>query len=130
MNPIKLKKTLTALSFCATLLCAPSALLAAPTAGTLAFTVSMPNPSNHIYHVVFRCAGLSGASQDFKMPVWAPGYYVIQNFAQNVTDFSATDINGKPLSWSKVSTNTWRVLSATSRACSPPIPRTWWSATT
>ena len=28
--------------------------------GPMAFTVSMPQPSSHIYHVTFRCEGLQG----------------------------------------------------------------------
>ncbi len=41
--------------------------------GTLAFTVSMDNPNTHYYHVIFRCQGLPGETQDFKMPAWTRG---------------------------------------------------------
>jgi predicted metalloprotease with PDZ domain len=75
----------------------------------MAFTVSMPEPSNHLYHVVFRCDGLKGGAQDFKMPVWTPGYYVILNYANNVENFRAEDPAGKALAWDKSATNTWHV---------------------
>ncbi len=98
-----------------TVICFVAALAAASLAfgqqagGTLSFTVSMPEPSNHLYHVVLHCEGLHGAAQDFKMPVWTPGYYGIQNFAQSVENFRAEDGSGNPLSWVKTPTNAWHV---------------------
>lgn len=44
-----------------------------------------------------------------KMPVWAPGYYLIVDFPKYLTDFNATDIDGKPLNWEKVGKNGWRI---------------------
>jgi predicted metalloprotease with PDZ domain len=75
----------------------------------MAFTVSMPQPSNHIYHVTFRCEGLQGELQDFKMPQWSPGYYGIGDYARNVSDFHAIAA-GHELAWEKVTKNTWRVV--------------------
>ena len=48
----------------------------------MAFTVSMPQPANHTYHVTLRCDGLEGELQDFKMPQWSPGYYGISDYAR------------------------------------------------
>lgn len=77
-------------------------------AGTMAFTVSMEQPGNHLFHVTFHCAGLKGVTQDFRMPVWSPGYYGIRDFAKNVQNFHATDSQGKELVWEK-SGNAWKV---------------------
>jgi predicted metalloprotease with PDZ domain len=79
--------------------------------GTMAFTVSMEQPHTHYYHVVFRCEGLEGETQDFKMPAWTPGYYRIMDYAKNVLNFQATDEAGSPLAWMKTSKNTWQVNS-------------------
>jgi hypothetical protein len=38
----------------------------------MAFTVSMPQPANHTYHVALRCDGLTGELHDFKMPDTRP----------------------------------------------------------
>jgi len=84
--------------------------------GTMAFIVSMEQPSTHIYHVVFRCEGLKGAAQDFKMPAWSPGYYGIFDFAKNVQNFRAEDGAGKELKWEKVSLNDWKVQTASTPA--------------
>lgn len=74
----------------------------------MAFTVSMEQPSTHTYHVVFRCEGLRGATQDFRMPVWSPGYYGIRDFARNVQNFRAEDGRGTELKWEKAA-NAWKV---------------------
>jgi predicted metalloprotease with PDZ domain len=79
--------------------------------GTMAFTVSMPQPGNHVFHVRFRCDGLQGGMQDFKMPSWMPGFYRIMDYEKNVTHFRAEDGTGRTLSWEKVTKNTWRVVS-------------------
>ena len=85
-------------------------------AGTMAFTVSMPQPATHIFHVTFRCDGLQGELQDFKMPVWSPGYYGIGDYAKNVSSFRAEDGAGRALPWEKVTKNTWRVATGNAPA--------------
>jgi predicted metalloprotease with PDZ domain len=80
-------------------------------APVLSVTVSMERPTTHYYHVVFRADGLKGESQDFKMPVWTPGYYRIMDYAKNVKDFKAEDGAGRPLAWEKTAKNVWRVRS-------------------
>jgi predicted metalloprotease with PDZ domain len=77
--------------------------------GTMGFIVSMEQPGNHTYHVIFRCEGLKGAAQEFHMPVWSPGYYGLFDFAKNVQNFRAQDGSGKELSWQKDSANGWKV---------------------
>ncbi|MBZ5582596.1 MAG: PDZ domain-containing protein, partial [Acidobacteriia bacterium] len=84
--------------------------------GKMAFTVSMPQPANHTYHVTFRCDALQGELHDFKMPQWSPGYYGIADYARNVSNFHAEDASGHALAWEKVTRNTWRVVAAHSAA--------------
>ncbi|HWG59643.1 MAG TPA: PDZ domain-containing protein [Candidatus Acidoferrales bacterium] len=88
---------------------AQSAAFAQAAHERLAFTVSMPHPANHTFHVVLRAAGIKGELQDFKMPVWSPGFYGIGDYARNVTNFRAADGAGHALPWEKVTRNTWRV---------------------
>jgi len=98
---------LLAMSF---LLIASSTLGAKPE-GTMAFVVSMEQPNTHLYHVAFRCDGLKGETQDFKMPVWTPGYYVIMDYPKNVLNFRAEDGASRALTWEKTAKNIWRVNS-------------------
>jgi predicted metalloprotease with PDZ domain len=77
----------------------------------LSFTISMPQPASHTFHVSFRCEGLKGDLRDFKMPNWSPGYYGIGDYARYVSNFRAEDSSGHTLAWEKVAKNTWRVVS-------------------
>ncbi len=80
-------------------------------APSLSITVSMERSTSHYYHVVFRADGLKGEFQDFKLPVWTPGYYRIMDYAKNVKDFRAEDGSGRTLPFEKTAKNTWRVRS-------------------
>jgi predicted metalloprotease with PDZ domain len=86
-------------------------LIAAPQAWpqSFDFTISMERPVNHYYHVELRCDALKGASQDFKMPVWMPGYYRIMDYSKDVVNFHAADTGGHPLASTRIDKNTWRV---------------------
>jgi predicted metalloprotease with PDZ domain len=86
-----------------------------PAEGTLAFTVSMPQPATHQFHVTLRCEGLKGELQDFVMPAWMPGFYRIMDYEKNVTNFRAADGTGRPLPWEKSTRNTWRVAPGNAR---------------
>lgn len=85
----------------------PSAVCEAASASTtsFAFTISMENPSNHVFHVALDCDGLKGGVHDFKMPVLTPGYYALLNSAQFVSNFTTADGRGRNLTWDKISTN-------------------------
>lgn len=80
-----------------------------PAMGPIAYTVSMPQPSNHLFHVTLRAGGLKGEWHDVKMPAWHPGYYRMIDYAKNVSNFRAEDGAGRALPWEKVTKNTWRV---------------------
>jgi len=80
-------------------------------AGAMAYTVSMPQPSTHLFHVTLRAEGLAGEFQDVKMPAWHPGYYRMIDYAKNLSNFRAQDAAGRALPWEKVTKNTWRVVS-------------------
>ena len=77
----------------------------------LTFTISMEKPSSHYYEVTMRCEGVNKSSLDFKLPVWSPGYYWIQNYPKNVVDFQAMDGSGKALAWEKTTKNNWQIQS-------------------
>ena len=76
----------------------------------------MPQPASHVFNVTLRAEGLEGATVDFKMPAWAPGYYRILDFAKNVSNFRAADAAGHALAWEKTALNTWRVAAGNAPA--------------
>lgn len=75
----------------------------------MAFTISMPQPATHYYHVSLRCDGIKKETVEFRMPAWTTGYYQILDFGNYVENFQATDNNGKVLSWEKSGKNAWQV---------------------
>jgi predicted metalloprotease with PDZ domain len=83
---------------------------------TFAFSISMPQPTNHIVHVTFRSEGLKGELQDFKMPVWSPGFYGVGDYSRNVSNFQAEDGAKHALPWEKVTKDTWRVAAGDAHA--------------
>lgn len=78
-------------------------------AQSLAFVVSMPEPSNHLYHVELSCKGSDQKTLSFNMSTWTPGFYEIVDFAGAVTNFHVTDEKGDPIAWKKSGENTWEV---------------------
>ncbi|MBT2558417.1 M61 family metallopeptidase [Hymenobacter sp. ISL-91] len=83
---------------------APAAL-AAP---TLRYTLAMPAPQTHYFEVEMNLDGFNKAYTDVKMPVWAPGSYLIREFERNVEDFGAT-AGSQALRTEKLDKNTWRI---------------------
>ena len=95
-----------------TLLISVTARAQGPNSSAINFTVSMPKPWTHLLEVEMQMqvpASRNVSNEtNLIMPVWTPGSYLIREFERNVQDFSA-DADGRPLSWTKTSKNTWRV---------------------
>ncbi|SNC63705.1 Predicted metalloprotease, contains C-terminal PDZ domain [Hymenobacter gelipurpurascens] len=84
---------------------------AAAASPSLRYTLSMPAPQTHYFEVEMTLGGFSKAYTDLKMPVWAPGSYLVREFAKNVEGFQAS-AGSEKLRTEKVSKNTWRVYHA------------------
>jgi predicted metalloprotease with PDZ domain len=74
------------------------------------FEISFIEPQAHYAEVEMNISGLLKDYVDIKMPVWAPGSYLVREFAKSVEGFSATAA-GKSVRFEKVSKNAWRVHS-------------------
>ncbi|WP_048906433.1 M61 family metallopeptidase [Pedobacter sp. V48] len=77
----------------------------------IGFEVNFTEPQAHYVEMEMNISGLTKDYVDVKMPVWAPGSYLVREFAKNVEGFSAT-ANNKPVKFEKVRKNAWRVYSA------------------
>ena len=95
------------LSLLLALLASPRALRAAGEPVEYALRFGAPN--THLLDITVRAGGLSGPAVEFAIPNWAPGSYVITDYARNVQDFSAHDAAGHALAWRKTDAQTWRV---------------------
>ncbi|GAB4200258.1 MAG: PDZ domain-containing protein [Roseiflexaceae bacterium] len=74
----------------------------------ISYTISMPQPHSHLYHVTVEVHG-SGGTLDLALPVWTPGSYMVREYARHVQEFGAADAAGRPLPWHKLDKTSWRV---------------------
>jgi predicted metalloprotease with PDZ domain len=44
----------------------------------LAYSLAMPRPETHLFHVQVEVAGAPESTLRFVMPAWAPGRYLIR----------------------------------------------------
>jgi predicted metalloprotease with PDZ domain len=84
----------------------------------IGFEVSFKEPQAHYAEVEMNISGLAKDYIDVKMPVWAPGSYLVREFSKSVEGFAAT-ANGKALKYEKVRKNAWRIY--TSKAANVKI---------
>ena len=83
---------------------------AAPAAdgASLRYTLAMPAPQTHYFEVKMDLRDFGQDYTDLKMPVWAPGSYLVREFARHVERLQAT-AGGQALAVEKIDKNTWRV---------------------
>ncbi len=81
----------------------------AATIATFHYTVSLPQPANHLFEVSFTVQGWSLDVLDLKFPVWTPGSYLVREYVRHLQSFAALDEQGQPLPWQKISKNHWQV---------------------
>jgi len=78
----------------------------------ISFEVSFSEPNAHYVDVKMNISGVTSDSIDVKMPVWAPGSYLVREFSKNVEQFAVKGAGQNPVSYRKVNKNTWRVATA------------------
>lgn len=75
----------------------------------LQYTLSMPDPSSHLFHVSLQCRGLGGDTLNFRMPRWMPGYYQIMDYSEQVRNFSVIGADGRIIKVIRKNSNTWEL---------------------
>jgi predicted metalloprotease with PDZ domain len=70
----------------------------------------MSKPQNHYFEVEMELKDFKEKELTVKMPVWAPGSYLIREFSKNVNLVRAFDENNNPLKVSKTSKNAWLIV--------------------
>lgn len=68
--------------------------------------------SEHKLMVEVQPPPINSSKVKYYMPKIVPGTYVINNFGRFVSDFSAIDREGKPLSVNRIDTNIWEISGA------------------
>jgi len=85
---------------------------------SLAWVVAMAAPQMHYevsidpvgnyLHIELTATELEGTQTMLKLPVWAPGYYIIMDYPKHIVDFTASN-GAQPLKWEKVGKSGWLV---------------------
>lgn len=78
----------------------------------LVYTISFPNPASKTFTVQVNVPSDGKPSVDLMMAIWSPGFYGLQNYAQNVSDFTAKTADGAALDVTRPSSSRWRVATA------------------
>ncbi|MHA4739781.1 M61 family metallopeptidase [Dyadobacter sp. MSC1_007] len=71
------------------------------------FTVSMPDPASHTFHVTMDFKTGGGDSTWLKIPDWQPGYYQLMDYASNIDRLVVKDEGGNVVPWKKSGKNGW-----------------------
>jgi predicted metalloprotease with PDZ domain len=79
-------------------------------ASKLTYHLSMPQPNSHYFAVKIDVQENTAAVQEFKLPVWTPGSYLVREFSKNLNQVRAIDAQGKELTVKKKAKNAWEVL--------------------
>lgn len=74
------------------------------------YRVEIPAPHQQYVHVAMEVAAPAGERTRVAMPAWAPGSYLIRDFARHVYDLQAeTTKDGRALAVERLDKQTWRV---------------------
>jgi predicted metalloprotease with PDZ domain len=75
------------------------------------YTVIPEQPEAHLYRVTCTVAEPDPSGQQFALPAWIPGSYMIREFARHVVSIRA-ESRGKPVAIDKLDKHTWRAQPA------------------
>jgi predicted metalloprotease with PDZ domain len=86
----------------------------------VAYRISMPQPSSHLFEVQVDVTEMKGVDHvDFQMPRWSPGRYAVFDFAKNVQEARAfgycppdMKCERAAMNVTRLDTQTWRVTGA------------------
>jgi predicted metalloprotease with PDZ domain len=76
----------------------------------IAYTVTIKNPTSHLYEIEMTIKGNRETSLSVSMPAWSPGMYRIENYARNIQDFRTSNTRNQPLVWEQTDKQTWRIV--------------------
>lgn len=73
------------------------------------YALRMSKPQNHYFEVEMEISEFKAGDLTVKIPVWAPGSYLVREFSKNVNLVRAFDEKGGALKVGKTSKNAWKV---------------------
>jgi predicted metalloprotease with PDZ domain len=73
------------------------------------YTVKVADIPGQLFHVTTDIRNINQPTLDLSLPVWSPGWYVIENYAKNILRFRVTAPDGGELRPAQVRKQTWRI---------------------
>ncbi|MDA9555221.1 PDZ domain-containing protein [Pelobium sp.] len=81
----------------------------AQNSANIQFEVSFTEPQAHYADVKMIINNIKKDDITVKMPVWAPGSYLVREFSKNVESFEVTTPSNTPVAFEKVRKNAWKI---------------------
>jgi predicted metalloprotease with PDZ domain len=78
-------------------------------AQSVSYNLRMEKPQNHYFQVEMVLSNFSENELLVKLPVWAPGSYLVREFSKNINQVKAVDENNKSLEVEKTAKNAWNI---------------------
>jgi predicted metalloprotease with PDZ domain len=73
------------------------------------YTVKVADIPGQLCHVTTDIRNINQPALELSLPVWSPGWYVIENYAKNILRFRVTEPGGRELRPAQVRKQTWRI---------------------
>ncbi len=90
-------------------LAAAAGVLGAQTPDPITYDVTFPDLAAHYTHVEAHVPPGGQPTITMMMAIWSPGYYKVENYAQNVDSVRAMGPDGSPLAVQQTQSNRWQV---------------------
>jgi predicted metalloprotease with PDZ domain len=72
------------------------------------YSIIPKHPAAHVFEVTLTVTDPDPQGQQFMLPVWIPGSYLVREFARNIVTLRATNQAGRKVAVVKLNKNTWR----------------------
>jgi len=75
----------------------------------ISYSLKMPRPQNHYFQVEMQVEQVKQKTATVKLPVWAPGSYLVREFSRHLNQVKAYSLQGALLPITKKTKNAWEV---------------------
>jgi predicted metalloprotease with PDZ domain len=75
----------------------------------ISYSLKMPRPQNHYFQVEMQVTQLKQKMATVKLPVWAPGSYLVREFSRHLNQVKAYSLQGAALPVIKKTKNAWEI---------------------
>jgi predicted metalloprotease with PDZ domain len=75
----------------------------------ISYSLKMPRPQNHYFQVEMQVEQVKQKTATVKLPVWAPGSYLVREFSRHLNQVKAYSLQGAVLPVTKKTKNAWEI---------------------